>query len=241
MKKILKISAAVIGVLIFLFLGSFVYLYKFYMTPAETGKVYDNLFAVQTTMVDIFIYSDGENYIAFDAGLDESSVISEMKKININPEKITHVFLTHSDSDHTGGIAAFKNAKVYISKAEEPFITDKKLRKTFFGEKFNKLNSKYQTFNDREVVEIGKVKIKTVVNPGHTEGSATFIINGSIMLTGDIINLKNGRAEAFELFNMDTPEALKSIKMLGDMSSDIKILCTSHSGCSSDMKKVFGK
>jgi glyoxylase-like metal-dependent hydrolase (beta-lactamase superfamily II) len=241
MKKILKISGIVIGVLVLLFLGSFIYLYKFYMTTIPTGKVYNNLYAIETSMVDFFVYTDGSNYIAFDAGLDEASVKSEMKKINIDPDKITHVFLTHSDSDHAGGIAAFKNAKVYISKTEEPFVTEKKLRKTFFGEKFNKLNVKYQTFKDREIIELGKTKIKAVVNPGHTEGSTTFFINDSIMLTGDILILKNGKAEALELFNMDTPTALKSIKMLGELSDDIKILCTAHSGCSNDMKKVFGK
>ena len=241
MKKVLKISAIVIGSLVAVFLAVNVYLYKFYLTAVDTGKVYTNLYAVKTTMVNFFVFSDGENYIAFDAGLDQSSVESEMKKISIDPLKITHVFLSHSDSDHVGGISAFKNAKVYISKAEEPFITEKKLRKTFFGEKFNKLNVKYTTFNDRDIIQIGKTKVKAVVNPGHTEGSATFIINDSVMLTGDILILKKGRAEVLDLFNMDSPLAVKSIKMLGDISGDVKILCTSHSGCSTDMKQVFGK
>ncbi len=241
MKKVLKITAIVIGSLAAVFLAVNVYLYKFYLTAVDTGKVYNNLYAVKTTMVDFFVYSDGENYIAFDAGLDQSSVESEMKKLNIDPMKISHVFLSHSDSDHVGGITAFKNAKVYISKAEEPFITEKKLRKTFFGEKFNKLNVKYTAFNDRDIFQIGKIKVKAVVNPGHTEGSTTFIVNDSIMITGDILILKKGRAEVLDIFNMDSPLALKSIKMLGEMSGDVEILCTSHSGCSTDIKKVFGK
>jgi glyoxylase-like metal-dependent hydrolase (beta-lactamase superfamily II) len=241
MKRILKISGIVIASLIVLFLAVNVYLYKFYLKSADTGKVFNNLYAVNATMVNFFIYTDGENYIAFDAGLDESSVKSEMAKIGMDPLKVGYVFLTHSDSDHVGGIAAFKNAKVYISKAEEPFITEKKLRKTIFGEKYNKLNAKYTTFNDRETIQAGKIKIKAVVNPGHTEGSTTFIINDSIMITGDIINLKNGKADVLDMFNMDSPLARKSIVMLGEMSGDIKILCTAHTGCSSDMKTVFGK
>jgi glyoxylase-like metal-dependent hydrolase (beta-lactamase superfamily II) len=241
MKKILKISAIVICVLLIIFLAVNIYLYKFYLSAVDSGKVYNNLYAVKTTMVNFFVYTDGENYIAFDAGLDESSVKDEMKKINIDPDKIGYVFLTHSDSDHVGGITAFKNAKVYISKAEEPFITEKKLRKTFFGESFNKLNAKYTLFNDREIIQIGKTKVKAVVNPGHTEGSTTFIINDSIMITGDILILKKGRAEVLNLFNMDSPLAEKSIRMLGDMSGDVKILCAAHTGCSTDIKKVFGK
>jgi hydroxyacylglutathione hydrolase len=241
MKKILKISAIIIGALAVIFLAVNVYLYKFYLSPIDTGKVYSNLYAVETSIVNFYIYMDGENYIAFDAGLDESTIKSEMKKISIDPDKINYVFLTHSDSDHVGGVTAFKNAKVYLSKAEEPFITEKKLRKTFFGEKFNKLNAKYILFNDREIIQIGKTKIKAVVNPGHTEGSTTFIVNDSIMITGDILIFKKGRAEVLALFNMDSPLAEKSIRMLGDMSGDVKILCTAHSGCSTDIKKVFGK
>lgn len=241
MKKILKISGIAVLSLLVLFMSVNVYLYKFYLKAADTGIVFNNLYAVKSTMVNFFIYTDGENYIAFDAGLNESSVKSEMQKIGIDPLKVGYVFLTHSDSDHVGGVTAFKNAKVYISKAEEPFITGKKLKKTFFGEKYNRLNVKYTTFNDRDIIQTGKTKIKAVVNPGHTDGSATFIINESIMITGDIINLKNGKADVLDMFNMDSPLAKKSIMMLGEMSGDIKILCTAHSGCSADMKKVFGK
>ncbi len=44
--------------------------------------------------------------------------------IDINPENIKHVFLTHADVDHAGGVDAegnniFPNASVYLGKEEE--------------------------------------------------------------------------------------------------------------------------
>ena len=46
--------------------------------------------------------------------------------IGIDQHQITHVFLTHSDFDHAGGLSLFENAEIYLSRDEEQMITKKK-------------------------------------------------------------------------------------------------------------------
>ena len=51
-----------------------------------------------------------EKNILFDTGGNGSILVSNMKKLKIDPEKIDLVFLSHIHSDHTGGIESFLDA-----------------------------------------------------------------------------------------------------------------------------------
>ena len=56
--------------------------------------------------------------ILFDTGAKGSILINNMEKLNIEPESIDEVFISHSHWDHTGGLSQFlkmnKTAKIYI-------------------------------------------------------------------------------------------------------------------------------
>lgn len=46
------------------------------------------------------------------------SPVEAVRRINVDPNDIKHVFLTHCHWDHIGGLQLFKNAKFYIQKKE---------------------------------------------------------------------------------------------------------------------------
>ena len=47
--------------------------------------------------------------ILFDTGADGSILLSNMKKLNIVPDSIDEIFISHAHFDHTGGLSAFLN------------------------------------------------------------------------------------------------------------------------------------
>ncbi len=47
--------------------------------------------------------------ILFDTGADGAILLSNMKKLNIDPESINEIFISHAHFDHTGGLSAFLN------------------------------------------------------------------------------------------------------------------------------------
>ena len=49
---------------------------------------------------------------------NKEPLIEDLKKLNLNPDEINIVILTHSHYDHVGNINLFKNAKIYASKKE---------------------------------------------------------------------------------------------------------------------------
>lgn len=211
------------------------------MTLVETSKIYDNLFIVKNKISNFYIYNDGESIFCIDAGDILEITIEELKKINIDPESVQYVLLTHTDYDHTQGLSLFKNAEVYLSNEEEQMINGKTARFFLFFK--NKLNVKYNLIKDNQEITIGKVKVKGILNPGHTPGSMSFIINNEILLAGDTLAIQNNRlVPFFKIFNMNTKNEIKSIKEKLFQLNNIKILCTGHTGYSynwEDLKKSF--
>ncbi len=56
--------------------------------------------------------------ILFDTGANGTILLNNMENLNISPETIDEVFISHSHWDHTGGLSQFlkknKSAKIYI-------------------------------------------------------------------------------------------------------------------------------
>jgi len=248
MKRTLKKVFAGIGIVIILIVVFFVgYLIKAksemkLMVPTKTEEIVDNIFSIKDSFVNLYLIKDSAQYIAVDAGNNLEVVSSELKKLNIKPDKIVAVLLTHTDGDHVAAIKLFKNAKVYLSKQEEQLINGKKSRFLFFG---NKINTKvYSLIEDQQLINIGNIKIKGILTQGHSPGSMCYLINDKYLFTGDAISLKSGKIAKFnEFFNMDTKTAIQSISKITQIP-ETKFIFTAHYGYSNDYKnavKDWGK
>ena len=199
-----------------------------FFKPIKTQQITENIYAVRTLISNFYIYTDGENTICFDTGYIPIIIKRALKKINIIPDSISHIFLTHSDYDHVGGVKLLKNAQVYLSVDEEKMITFKKTRVLLF---FNKrIKRKYEMLKDGDVINIGKIKVKSIMTPGHTPGSMSYLVNDSILFTGDTLTIRNGKVKPFfRLQNMNTRLQKESIKELLKIEN-IKFICTGHTG-----------
>jgi hydroxyacylglutathione hydrolase len=207
------------------------------MTPLATMPVVDGIFAVQDGMVNMFVIQKADDRIAVDAGMDAGSIAFDLKQINIDPDRIKAVFLTHTDRDHVGSLRLYKNAKVYLSSDEEQMITGKKNRLFFFK---NKVDVPYELVKDNQEITVGSIKVRGILTPGHTLGSMSYVIDDAYLFTGDTLSLKNARVGPFnDFFNMDTKTQKKSLAKLKNLSG-IKYIFTSHYGFSDDFDKAFG-
>jgi glyoxylase-like metal-dependent hydrolase (beta-lactamase superfamily II) len=70
----------------------------------------------------------GDGIVCFDTGINGLLTRMGFKQLGLDPCRVSHVFLTHSDYDHMGGVKEFRNAQVYLSKQEEPMVTGGKTR-----------------------------------------------------------------------------------------------------------------
>ena len=207
--------------------------------PIKTKEIGNGLYSIRTLISNFYILKIEDEYSAFDAGF--TSFISRigLKKINISPDKITHVFLTHSDFDHIGALKIFKNAKIYLSKEEELLVTHKKPRR---GIVFNKKIKKYFTLKNEDVVKIKSLEIKMFLTPGHTIGSAMYAVNNKLLFVGDSISLKkNNEIKPFSFVqNMNHNTNKKTIYELKKTNffNKYEVILTGHYGIKINYKQT---
>lgn len=200
-----------------------------YLHPVGTEKINENVFVINSKMVNFYVYTNGEDSICFDSGTSKIAASRGLEKANINADKILAVFLTHSDYDHVNGVGVFKNADVYLSANEEQMINGKTARSLFL--KHNTITRKdYKLLNDNDVIQIGNIKVKAITTPGHTPGSMSYVVDDKILIAGDTLLVRNGNIIPFNrIQNMNSKTQMESIEKLKQIKG-IKMICTGHSG-----------
>ena len=199
------------------------------MRLLDTGLIEDNLFAVKTLSVNFYLHATPAGYVCFDAGFSKPMIRKELRKLNVDPKDVKHVFLTHSDFDHTGGLSLFTNAQVYLLKDEQPLVSGLIWRAPGLS---NRLPANVIPIwlNDGQVVRINDTTVEVVHAPGHTPGSAAYRLNNSMLITGDCFKIRNGIALPVPaVLNMDHEQHRQSILKLAALK-DISLACTAHSG-----------
>lgn len=203
--------------------------YSILFYPAPTGQVTENVYAVKDRDVNMFIYTAGEHTVAIDAAYSVDALREELRQLPIDPAAVTHLFLTHTDMDHAGGLDLFPNAHIYLSRAEEQMIdgtTPRFLRVV----RNRKIDRAYTLLDDGDVVDVGPIRVQAIATPGHTPGSMSFLVDDRVLFTGDTLNLQNGQVHTFyRLFNMDTPTQRKMIVKLARLKG-VALMCTAHTG-----------
>jgi len=206
--------------------------------PVDTGQVAENVYAVRVKDANMFIYADGEHAIAIDAAYAGDALREELKRLPISPGSVTHLFLTHADVDHTGGLDLFPNAQIHLSEDEEPMI-DGTTPRLFWVYHSPKIGRAYTLLADGNVITAGTIKVQAIATPGHTPGSMSFLVNDSVLFTGDTLKLQNGLLDTFyRLLSVDTATQRESIEKLAGLQN-VALLCTAHTGCTTDYARAM--
>lgn len=154
---------------------------------------------------NIYLVNCGSNIVLIDAGagIDVYRISDNIKKDGLNPEKISHIFLTHSHADHSSGAAELQKklgAEVYISEIESDFLSsDNEIKIQLNVAKRSGLYSPDYAFKpcktsnllkNNDLIRVGKFTFKSIVVPGHSKGSICYFVElpeGKALFTGDVV------------------------------------------------------
>ncbi len=242
MKKIIKIVLIGVGSLIALLLliGGVVF-YKLKsetkkMYPVETGKIVDNIYAIKDEFVNMYVVEDSNQYLVIDAGKNIDVIAAEFKKLNIDPDKVVAVLLTHTDMDHVSGIPLFKNAKVYLSKQEVMMLTGEKQKIPGMSNSISRKD--FILLEDKQNLKIGNENSFCILTEGHTSGSMCYQVNDKYLFTGDILSLVDGKlGPSVKFFDMDHEMATKSISKITKLPN-VAYIFTAHFGYTNNYKNA---
>lgn len=165
-----------------------------------------------------FLVNDQMEAVVIDGGENYKKIKQAETDLGF---KIKAVLLTHAHFDHAGNAKKLQDdgAKVYISKFDAPKLLNEDNLSSDFGRKFDYLTADF-TFNDGDVLDVCGIKIKALITPGHTDGSACFIVDNAIF-TGD--TLFNGSVGRTDFRSGDREDMVNSIKRLFKLDGDYSV------------------
>jgi glyoxylase-like metal-dependent hydrolase (beta-lactamase superfamily II) len=209
---------------------------KYGLDPIQTGRITDRLYVVNTDTVDFYMYRDEGHIICFDAGYRPLVIRRELRRLDIDPDVVTHVFLSHADIDHSAGLRVFRNAAVFMSADEEQMIRGARTIRN--AVRSPRIRRAYQMLRDDDVVSVGSIRVRAIATPGHTPGSMAYLVDDTYLFLGDTCKLKDGQAYAGKHYTMDYETQKESIRKLAKLQN-IGWVFTAHSGYTRDFAKAF--
>lgn len=245
MRKSIKTSLSISGIILVVvvavigsvFLKAQTELKKMHALP--TGHIVENVFAINDGTGNLYLVKDSGSYIAIDAGNDKKNIEKGLKRLKIDPNKVSFLLLTHTDFDHVAALSLFPNAKLYFAKDEEQMINGKTTRS--FGVTHNKIDrTQYTLIENRQEFQLGTLTVRGILTPGHTTGSMCYLINNRLLFTGDVLSLQNEKIAPFnKFFNRDNDQANQSISNIIGLAG-VSYIFTAHYGSANYEKAVIG-
>lgn len=237
MVRVLKILAAVVGLLVALLGGLMAY--TFAGLAANTAEAWPGVgFSILDGYVSIGVLELGDGTVALiDAGNDAEgkALIAGLEAHGHKLSDVTAVLLTHGHSDHTSGLALLPNARVFAMIEEKPYVEGKQafdgpLPSLMGAEAHGRVT---HAVTDGAKITLGQRQLQGFLVPGHTHGSAAWLVDGVLFL-GDTASLTSSGdlVGAPWIFSDDQAENGASIAALAKRVADLPVtrLVTSHSG-----------
>ena len=221
--------------------------------PLNTGFIDEHVKVVREYIANVFFYTKNKQTIMIDAGYNYPCLKEKMGWIDLNPETIHDVLLTHIDTDHTGALepdreGLFKTAKVYLGRIENKYLTGEDIRRVSFN-LFPLprviINNEKVLLEDQQVFYIGDIKIECFLVPGHTKGHLVYLLDDTYLFTGDTIWLGIDGGYSFlstlAWSNKVAKASLAKLEGIIRSRSLNPIIITGHTGWTDDVDFAFAK
>jgi glyoxylase-like metal-dependent hydrolase (beta-lactamase superfamily II) len=184
-----------------------------------------------------YLVKHGDDYLLWDTGhavtapnvAPKVSLVDLLAKIDVKPEQIKYVGISHYHADHTGQVASFPKSTVLIGQGDWDAITSPKPAQGVNFKPFEawiKGEAKVDALTlDKDVFEDGSVIV--LRTPGHTPGHSSLLVKlpqmGAVVLSGDAIHFRESY-DAFGVpgFNFDRAHTVASIERIKQIASNLK-------------------
>ncbi|OOM75704.1 MBL fold metallo-hydrolase [Clostridium sp. BL-8] len=149
-------------------------------TPLEPTKVFDNLYCVGSRSVVAWALKTFEGIILIDSMWDNHDaqlIIDGMKKMDLSPQEIKYIIITHGHGDHYGGAQFIKdNYKAKIAMSETDYNFMNTVNSGANGSRSPKCSVDIM-IKDGQKIELGDTIVTIIETPGHTPGCISLIFS----------------------------------------------------------------
>jgi glyoxylase-like metal-dependent hydrolase (beta-lactamase superfamily II) len=199
--------------------------------PRAVNERFSDTYAFGDKKIDFvfscYLIKHGNDYLLWDTGqgmeatggvAPKTSVVDQLKQMNVTPEQIKFVGISHYHGDHTGQVASFPGATVLIGKGDWDAISAPKpaagVNFKPFAHWLTGGGKVEPQSGDKDVFGDGSVIILRA--PGHTPGHQALLVKlkekGPVILVGDAVHFhENYDTNGVPTFNASRADTLASM------------------------------
>ncbi len=184
-----------------------------------------------------YVIKHDNDYLLWDTGhsmtapnvAPKVSIVDQLAKIDIKPDQIKYVGISHYHADHTGQVASFPKATLLIGSKEWEAIS---APTPAAGVNFKPFEGWIKGENkvepqplDKDVFGDGTVIV--LRTPGHTPGHQALLVKlpqaGAFILTGDAVHFReNLDSDGVPAFNFDRAQTVASMERIKKIAANLK-------------------
>jgi hydroxyacylglutathione hydrolase len=239
MKRILKIVGVVVLVLVLGVGGVLAATFMGRRGITDGQRIGDaTIVADGFSGIGVVTVSDRE-VLLVDAGQDAAgaAILAELSRRGLGADAVTAILVTHGHNDHTGALRAFPKAQVMALDREVPVVEGREGTHGPVTRLFpaSPTGVSVRALHDGETVTVGNRTARVFAVPGHTAGSAAYLVDG-VLFVGDSADVDSDGAivGAPWLFSDSQQDNVASLKRLAErLSADpaaVRAIVPAHSG-----------
>jgi glyoxylase-like metal-dependent hydrolase (beta-lactamase superfamily II) len=209
--------------------------------PTDVGQRFSDTFAYKdlklTFTYSCYLIKHGDEYMVWDTGFTPGTnpnapkvgIVDRLTELKVTPEQVKYVGISHFHADHTGQLAPFTAATLFIGKGDWDQVTSPAPMqganvagfKSWIDEKrkVEPLSGDKDVFGDGSVIVLR--------TPGHTPGHSSLLVKlkemGPVLLSGDAAHFReNYESTGVPSFNFDRAATISSIERMKQIASHLK-------------------
>jgi len=208
--------------------------------PSDVGR-FSDVFAHNGLMLQIvfscYLIRHGDDYMLWDTGHAMSagavapklSIVDQLSQLNVRPEQVRFVGISHYHPDHTGQVGSFPQATLLIGKGDWDVLTSPKppsnANPAPFAHWIGSAGKVEPVPLDKDVFGDGTVIM--LATPGHTPGHHSVLVKlrqtGNVLISGDLAHFhENYDSNGVPPFNTGRAETLASLDRFKKIAANMK-------------------
>jgi glyoxylase-like metal-dependent hydrolase (beta-lactamase superfamily II) len=177
----------------------------------------------------------------------------ELRRLAVEAEAVTDVFLTHSHRDHIAAWKVVRHARFHMAADEVPFFLEEQRHRDLPSRLANFVlgNSapppvpvRVSGFSRDTAFVFGADTLHAFAVPGHTDGSTAYLFR-NVLFTGDatVHVYPFGAGPSMRIFTADVRRSRASLAALHErlQGRQVEWICTAHAKCARWSERYWKK
>jgi glyoxylase-like metal-dependent hydrolase (beta-lactamase superfamily II) len=216
---VLMLGLIAVGVAVLMFGGR----------PLESGELAEGRVTIVADgwgplTMGMYLFELGEGgYGLIDAGIDEQAQALRDALIEKGGDvrDVRAIFVTHGHDDHVAGIRSFPDAEVYVLEPDVASVERFEARVT-------------ERIVGGERLDVYGTPVEVFALPGHTRGSAAYLVHGVLFLGDSAAAAFDGSVAPNPLFSEDSAQNERELRALAERlrnrGGEIQHMAFGHQG-----------